>query len=92
VMAGLTGTAGLVAERGEESYFLFYAYGERRGRLGNGGFAWGLAVVDGLIGRENDYYLMMLLVPSNSSKPAEGAQVSELARTLFARTAAWYSA
>ena len=91
-VAGLNGAGGLLAERGEESYIVFYAYVERRGPLGNGAFAWSLAVIDGLLGRENDYYLVMALAPAKSSMPVEAAQVSELTHILFARTAAWYSA
>jgi hypothetical protein len=63
-------------------------YGERRGQFGAGTVAWGLTVVDSLLGRANDYYLARLVAPYDEST---AATVSGLADTLFPRLAAYYA-
>jgi hypothetical protein len=80
------GVGGLVAQRGSERWLLFYAYGERRGLLGNGPGSWGLSFVDSFLGQPNDYYKLYLIAPADQ---ADG--VADLAHDLFPRIAAWYA-
>jgi hypothetical protein len=80
------GVGALVAERGTERWVMLYAYGERRGLLGNGPLPWSLAVLDGIVGTPNDYYKMYLTARGDRM---DG--VAELAHTLFPRIATWYA-
>ena len=68
-----------------------YAYGERRGLLGNGPWPWTLAVFDGLAGHPNDYYKLYLVARADDTDPVFGRQVAQLARTLFPRVAEFYA-
>src|SRR5207253_7914266 len=43
-----SGVNALVARRGPERWLVIYAYGERRGLLGNGPIPWTLAIMDGI--------------------------------------------
>src|SRR4051812_22149842 len=54
------GVGSLVAQRGDDQWLVKYAYGERRGLLGNGPAAWAYAGWDLLLGRTNDYYKLYL--------------------------------
>jgi hypothetical protein len=89
----LTGTQvdGFLATRGSDQWLVLYAYGERRGLLGSGWLGWGTAVLDGVLGHENDYYRIFLVSPFGSGE-ADGKQIVALAQTLFPRIAAWYAA
>lgn len=94
--AGLTsslasGVHMLVARQGADEYLVAYAYGERRGLLGNGPLAWSLAISDGLLGRENDYYKLYLSARADASDANAGSEVSQLAGSLFPRIAAFYA-
>jgi hypothetical protein len=88
---GGDGVSALVAQRGTEQWLVMYAYGERRGLLGNGPLPWTLAVVDGILGQPNDYYKLYLAARTDQLDPRQGRAVAELAHTLFPRIAAWYA-
>jgi hypothetical protein len=81
----------LVARRGTEQWLVLYAYGERRGLLGNGPLAWSLAISDGLLGRENDFYKLYLLVPADQVDPHLGLEAANLADSIFPQVANWYA-
>lgn len=84
------GAAGLIAEQGNEHWLVLYAYGERRGLLGNGVQGWTMALLDGVLGRANDYYKLYLI--TSAAPDTAGARESvELAQTLFPRISAWYA-
>ena len=51
------GRGALLAYRAQERWLVLYAYGERRGLLGNGAAAWGRTLLDALVGHPNDYFL-----------------------------------
>ena len=72
----LVGMSGLIAQRGDESYLIIYAYGGRRGVFGNGPLGWSLATVDGVAAQPNDYYLMTLLAPFNPVTPEAVGQTA----------------
>ena len=76
------------SERGR--WLLLYAYGERRGRLGNGPWAWATALLDATFRQSNDYYQVRLLVARDPGEPHVVDEAVGLADTLFARVAAWY--
>jgi hypothetical protein len=86
------GVSALVARRGTEHWLVMYAYGERRGLLGNGPLPWTLAVFDGILGRPNDYYRLYLAARTDALDPRVGRDVAALAHALFPRIAAWYAA
>jgi hypothetical protein len=69
-----------------------YAYGERRGLLGNGPLAWSLAMLDGVLGRPNDYYKVFLSAGAGGLNSGLAGEVSSLAGTLFPRIASFYAA
>ncbi|MBV9172328.1 MAG: hypothetical protein JOZ81_19820 [Chloroflexi bacterium] len=81
----------LVARRGAEEWLVLYAYGERRGLLGNGALAWGFAVLDGLAGRQNDYYKMYLVAGVEELDATAGRDVAKLAGAIFPQVARWYA-
>lgn len=85
------GRGAVIAYRGGEAWLMLYAFGERRGLLGNGAVGWGMAALDGLLARPNDYYLLRLLVPLAGMDAAPPTEAVALADTLFPRVAAWYS-
>jgi hypothetical protein len=85
------GVAMLTASRGDERWLAMYAYGEDRGLLGNGPIAWALALLDGGLGRPNDYYKLYLTARSDNLSPQAENEVVELARTVFPRVANWYA-
>jgi hypothetical protein len=74
------------------SYLLYYAYGERRGLLGNGAVGWAAVVADAILGNSNDYYLMSVLAPVDPDDAHTAADTAKLAGALFPRVAAWYAA
>jgi hypothetical protein len=76
-----------IARRGNESWLQVSTYGERRGQFGSGPVAWGLTIVDSMLGHGNDYYLARLVVPYDASS---ASQTVTLADTLFPRLAAYY--
>jgi hypothetical protein len=82
----------LVAQRGAEQWLVMYAYGERRGLLGNGPLPWTLAMLDGIAGQPNDYYKLYLAARTDQLDPGALHDVAGLARVLFPRIAAWYAA
>jgi len=56
-----------------------------------GPLAWGLAELDALLDRPNDYFLARLLVPfTGSLEPADAAEAVSLADVLFPRLGTWY--
>jgi hypothetical protein len=71
---------------------VIYAYGERRGLLGNGPVPWTLALVDGIVDTPNDYYKLYLVARTDQVDKTASQDVAILARTLFQRVAAWYAA
>jgi len=86
------GVSALVAQRGTEQWLVMYAYGERRGLLGNGPLPWTLALLDGIGGRQSDYYKLYLTARTDQLDGSAGRNLAELARVLFLRVAAWYAA
>jgi hypothetical protein len=90
VGSGTDGIGGLVTKGSPDRWLYMYAYGERRGLLGNGLTAWSMALIDGVVGAPNDYYKMYLGGPADD--PQAAREVAQLARTLFPRIAAWYAA
>jgi len=82
----------LIASRGEERWLVVYAYGERRGLLGNGPVAWGASVFDSVMALANDYYKLYLTSALTGNDDAAVAQqASQLADTLFPRISGWYA-
>jgi hypothetical protein len=92
VPANAHGVNGLIARRGTEQWLVLYAYGERRGLLGNGPLPWTLAILDGLAGHPNDYFKLYLATRLDEASSDAGRSVSNLAGTLFPRVASWYAA
>jgi hypothetical protein len=86
------GISTLVAQRGTEQWLVAYAFGERRGLLGNGLLPWTFAVMDGITGQPNDYYKLYLTARTDRVGLPAGRAVVQLAGTLFPRIAAWYAA
>jgi hypothetical protein len=86
------GVNALVAQRDTQTWLVMYAYGERRGLLGNGLLPWTLALVDGIAGAPNDYYKLYLMARADRLDANLGREVSALAGTLFPRIHAWYAA
>lgn len=86
------GQGALVARRGAERWLALYAYGEQRGLLGNSPQAWGLATVDALLDRPNDYFIARILVRWDDTETHVPVRARELADVLFPRLAAWYAA
>jgi hypothetical protein len=81
----------LVARRGQDRFLAIHTYGERRGRFGNGAIAWGLDILDTVLGRSNDYYLARVVVRLDGDNDAERASLAmALADDLFPRIATWY--
>jgi hypothetical protein len=86
------GVGSLVAQRGDDDRWLvMYAYGERRGLLGNGPLAWSFAVSDLLLGRANDYYKLYVTAHVSALDPQVESDVAEFARTMFPRVQQWYA-
>ncbi len=86
------GREGLIAQRASERWLIVYAYGERRGLLGNGMLGWTTAIVDGVLGRPNDYYKLYLMTRLVGVDELAGRESAQLADTLFPRIADWYRA
>jgi hypothetical protein len=89
--SGIQGVSGLMAQRAGERWLVMYAYGERRGLLGNGPMPWALALSDGILARPNDYYKLYLMASADQVNQ-HGSEVVGLASALFPRIAAWYGA
>ena len=82
----------LVARRGEDRFLEIHTYGERRGRFDNGAIAWGLNVLDTVVGRPNDYYLARVVVRLDGDDDGQRARLATaLADDLFPRIATWYA-
>jgi lambda repressor-like predicted transcriptional regulator len=85
------GRGALIARRGQQAWLVLYAYGERRGLLDMGPLAWGLAELDAVLDRPNDYFLARILVPFNPElEPPPVSAAASLADSVFPRLAAWY--
>jgi len=84
--------AAFTARKENEEYLLLYAFGERRGLLGNGLQAWGLVALDAIFGQPNDYFLARVLAPLHELDALQAAQVAGLAERLFPRLASSYGA
>jgi len=83
----------LVAAQGAaNTWLVMYAYGERRGMLGNGPVPWTFAIADGLLGHPNDYYKLYLSARSDGTNPTVNHDLSDLAASVFPRISAWYGA
>jgi hypothetical protein len=80
-----------ILRRDSDLALVLYTYGERRGLVGNGPNAWGLSVLDAVLGRPNDYYQASLFVPLEGLDSPVVAEAVVLADTLFPRVAAWYA-
>ncbi len=85
------GVGSLVAQRGDDRWLVMYAYGERRGLLGNGPLAWSFAVSDLLLGRANDYYKLYITTRVSALDPRVEGDVADLAHALFPRIQQWYA-
>jgi hypothetical protein len=85
-----SGRSAVLVRRESEVGLLLYAYGERRGLVGNGIPGWALVALDSVIGRPNDYYLLRVYAPLSDEDASTASVVAALADTLFARVAAWY--
>jgi hypothetical protein len=86
---GASGTA-LVARKDAENLLVYATYGERRGLVGNGIAGWALVVLDGLLGRPNDYFMLTLTLPVRSDDVRALTRAAGLADELFPRLARWY--
>jgi hypothetical protein len=84
------GRSALIASRDSERWLVVYGYGERRGLLGNGAAAWGLAVLDGTLGHPNDYYSLSVMVRLDDDA-AKAVAAIDLADALFPRVTGWYA-
>jgi hypothetical protein len=91
VVPPAAGREALLVRREDQLWLLLHTYGERRGLLGNGALAWSLAVLDGVLGRPNDYYQLSLVVPLSGPDSPAVQQATALADTLFPRLAGWYA-
>jgi hypothetical protein len=80
----------LIVRREGELGLLVFAYGERRGLVGSGLPGWALVIVDAVLGRQNDYYLLRLYAPLSQLDASATQPVAELADTLFPRLAGFY--
>lgn len=87
--ADLGSPAAMVRGNGRQ-WLLLYRYGAGGKQAGNGLVAWAHVLVDGLLGRRNDYYLASLLIPLEPGDSKNVAEAGKLANTLFDRLAAWY--
>jgi hypothetical protein len=85
-----SGRSALLVRRESDLVLVLYAYGERRGLVGNGPAAWGLMAVDAVLGRPNDYYQLSLQVPLDRLDSPKAQEAMALADELFPRLAAWY--
>ncbi len=85
------GRDALIVRRGAERWLLLYSYGERRGLLGSGQKAWGLAEMDALFDRPNDYFLARVAVPIDQDPGARAVIAARLADVLFPQLATWYA-
>jgi hypothetical protein len=86
------GGGALIARQGSETWLLVYTFGERRGRLGDGPVAWGLAEWDALLDQPNDYFLVRIALPFDALRSPPPVQAArQLSETLFPRLAAWYA-
>jgi hypothetical protein len=86
------GRSALLVRHGNQAGAVLYAYGERRGPLGNGPLAWALVGVDAVLGHSNNYYLASMLVPYDSGSMTVRPDFVELADVVLPRLAAWYGA
>ena len=84
--------AALLVHRGGQAAIVMYAYGERRGLLGNGALAWGYVGLDAILGQTNDYFFVSMLVPYNSAQMPVAPGFVELADTVLPKLASWYAA
>jgi hypothetical protein len=91
VVAPAAGWHALLLSSHEQPALLLYAYGERRGLLGNGVTGWSHALLDAALGRANAYYLLRCVVPLEHLQAAEAHAGAELVEVLFPRLAAWYA-
>jgi hypothetical protein len=77
----------------DRAWLQVYAFGERRGLLGNGPLGWGMVAVDAVLGRPNDYFLARVLVPlAEANDQTAAREAANLAALVFPRLSAWYSA
>jgi hypothetical protein len=86
------GIGALIARKGSEQWLVMYAYGERRGLLGNGAVPWTFALLDGILGQPNDYYKVYLAARVEQLDSPAATEVAQLAQVLFPRIATWYAA
>lgn len=86
---GAYGTA-LMAKKGNDNLLIYAAYGERRGLVGNGITGWALVVLDGLLDRPNDYFMLKVTVPASPDDARALASAAGLADEVFPRLARWY--
>jgi hypothetical protein len=80
-----------VARKDNDNLFVYAAYGERRGLVGNGIAGWALVVLDGLLGRPNDYFMLRLTVPVRPDDVRGPASAAALVDELFPQLARWYA-
>jgi hypothetical protein len=92
VVPAQPGRDALIVRSGNDSGLVLYAYGERRGLLGNGVLGWSMVAFDAGLGHRNDYFRVFLLAPLRGVNPADVSALVTLADTLFLRLASWYGA
>jgi len=81
-----------VATRGRDRVIVFAVHGERRGLVGNGLTGWALATLDGVLGRQNDYFEATLVLPVLDANDDEAIQAgTAFADQVFAQIADWYA-
>jgi hypothetical protein len=79
-----------VARKDYDNWLVYAANGERRGLVGNGIVGWALAILDGMLGRPNDYFMLTLRVPVRPDDIRGLARAAALADELFPQLARWY--
>jgi hypothetical protein len=78
--------------RGDDGWLQTYVFGERRGVIGNGVVGWGFAVLDTVLGRPDDYYLLRVMLSTTSGAPQDVQRAVSFADVLFPRIEEWYAA
>jgi hypothetical protein len=87
----VAGREGALAQRHDGKWLMVYAFGERRGLLGNGPRAWGAAASDLVLGRPNDYYMVQIVTKLDRLDGPATRRIVALADTILPRIAGWYA-
>jgi hypothetical protein len=81
----------LLLRKDSATWLELHAYGERRGMLGAGLQAWAGVVLDSLVGRPNDYYLIRLTLPLVGDISGRARDAAHLMDVVAPRLSAWYA-